>query len=108
MPKEVFEYVLRNMDPDWVAWHDGYTRGDGGGWVARTVPAMLMAPFARPRPTTDRAEWERCCYLHFTLHERYGMSCEHATAADFRAPGETRANAFVRLFPARFADLAPR
>jgi hypothetical protein len=25
MPKEVFEYILRNMDPDWVAWHDGYT-----------------------------------------------------------------------------------
>lgn len=25
MPKEVFEYILRNMDPDWVAHHDGFT-----------------------------------------------------------------------------------
>ena len=25
MPKMSFDYLLSNMDPDWVAWHDGFT-----------------------------------------------------------------------------------
>ena len=89
-PKELYaarppEYAGYSM---FELYQTAYPRPrDGGGWVARTVPAVLLvSPYARPRPTSDLAEWERYCYLHFTLHERYGTGCEHATAAAFRAP----------------------